>query len=56
MTCSSSCGSSSASNAATGTAGRQTQMPPRNYWPDHEQRVLTNFVSERNRVATMWKL
>lgn len=50
------CCSPSAGGTFPGTAGRTTREPPRNYWPDHDMKVLTNFISERNRIATMWKL
>lgn len=56
MTCSSRCDSTGGDSSSAGTAGRVNQDPPRNYWPDHDQAPVTNFVSARNRVALMWKL
>lgn len=36
--------------------GRTTRTPTRNYWPDHDQTPKSNFINERNRTATMWRL
>jgi hypothetical protein len=36
--------------------GRITRKMPRNFWPDHDMRPRTDFVNERNRVASMWKI
>jgi hypothetical protein len=36
--------------------GRLTREPVRNYWPEHDMTPKSDFISERNRTAEMWKL
>lgn len=52
--------SSGCSSTATGVrgslTGRVTREPVRNYWPDHDMTPRTDFISERNRTALMWRL
>lgn len=45
-----------ARGAEGGLTGRLTREPVRNYWPSHDLSVRTDFISERNRTALMWKL
>jgi hypothetical protein len=46
----------STSGIQGGMTGRITRKMPRNFWPDHDMRPRTDFVNERNRVASMWKI
>lgn len=52
--------SSGCSSTTTGICGsltgRVTREPVRNYWPDHDMTPRTDFISERNRTALMWRL
>lgn len=53
----SSSGCTSTTPGAEGNmTGRVTAEPVRNWWPTHDLSPRTNFVSERHRVALMWKL
>ena len=53
----SSSGCDSTSRQASGSlTGRVTREPVRNYWPDHDMTPRTDFISERNRTALMWRL
>ncbi len=36
--------------------GRLTTFPTRNFWPHHNLAPRTDFISERNRTALMWRL
>ena len=57
VTQASSCGCDSTTRDAPGSlTGRMTTEPVRNYWPDHNLEPRTNFISERHRVALMWRL
>lgn len=50
-------GCSTSTRGAQGSlTGRVTREPVRNYWPDHDLSPRTDFISERNRTALMWKL
>lgn len=53
----SACGCSSATAGIQGgMTGRLTRRPVRNWWPEHDMTPRTDFISERNRTALMWKL
>jgi hypothetical protein len=57
MACSSEkCSCSRRSDAGGSMTGRTPRIPPRDYWPNHDRAPLTDFVSERHKTATMWKL
>ena len=53
----SSSGCSSTTTGIRGSlTGRVAREPERNYWPDHDMTPRTDFISERNRTALMWRL
>lgn len=58
MTRASSCGCTNTTGpgAPGGMTGRPTLYPRRNFWPSHPMAPRTDFISERNRTALMWRL
>lgn len=56
-TTASSCGcTASAGLGPGGMTGRVNVPPRRNFWPGHNLAPRTDFISERNRTALMWRL